>query len=454
MSKIKVLVVLMALLMSVLLLSSCDIGEVLNPGADGTTDQPSQTTPGDDPSNDTDGECTHKFGEWEVILEATCTQKGKQVRVCSLCMHIENSDIELKAHTIETLAKVEPTCKAEGKTEGVKCSVCQSILKAQEPISTISHNYDNGICTMCGAEEPDCNHTFGGWNTVKNATCADKGLKERSCSICGEKEQGELATLPHTEVIDKAVAATCTETGLTEGKHCSECNEVLIAQETVKANGHNYTEGVCHCGAKDPGYVPAKKYTVVFKDYNGTVLSTQSVKEGSAATAPKNPTRDGYEFTGWDKSFNKVTSDITVTAMYEKISTEPQFVVSSKDAKRGDTIEVTVALKNNPGIASIILSVAFDSDALTLTEVVYNTAIGGQTVQPQNMNSPVKLYWINGFADAEGDFVLATLKFTVKSDATVGDHSITLSYNADDVYDISEANLPFEIVNGKIAVKQ
>ena len=356
MSKIKVLVVLMALLMSVLLLSSCDIGDILNPGADGTTDQPSQTTPGDDPSDDTDRECTHKFGEWEVILEATCTQKGKQVRVCSLCMHIENSDIELKAHTIETLAKVEPTCKAEGKTEGEKCSVCQSLLKAQEPISTISHNYDNGICTVCGA--------------------------------------------------------------------------------------------------KDPDYVPAKKYSVIFKDYDGTVLSTQSVKEGTAATAPKNPTRDGYEFTGWDKSFSKVTSDITVTAMYEKISTEPQFVVSSKDAKRGDTIEVTVALKNNPGIASIILSVAFDSDALTLTEVVYNTAIGGQTVQPQSMNSPVKLYWINGFADAEGDFVLVTLKFTVKSDAVVGDHNISLSYNADDVYDISETNLPFEIVNGKVTVKQ
>ena len=70
------------------------------------------------------------------------------------------------------------------------------------------------------------------------------------------------------------------------------------------------------------------------------------------------------------------------------------------------------------------------------------------------MNSPVKLYWINGFSDAEGDFVLATLNFTVKSDAAVGDHNITLSYNADDVYDISETNLPFEIVNGKITVKQ
>ena len=362
MSKIKVLVVLTALLMSVLLLSSCDISDIgdisniFNPGADGTTEPSSQTTRGDDTSKTTDEECTHEFGEWEVILEATCAQKGKQIRVCALCMHVENSDIDLKSHTIETLAKVEPTCKVEGKTEGEKCSVCQMVLQPQETIPTIAHQYNNGKCTMCGNQ--------------------------------------------------------------------------------------------------DTGDAPAKKYTVVFKDYNGTVLSTQSVNEGGAATAPGTPMRDGYEFIGWDTAFSAVTSDIVVTAMYKEITAKPQFVVSSKDAKRGDTIEVTVALKNNPGIASIILSIAFDSDALTLTEVVYNTAIGGQTVQPQNANSPVKLYWINGFADTQGDFVFATLKFTVKSDATVGDHNITLSYNADDVYDISEKNVTFEIVNGKVTVKQ
>ena len=446
MSKLKLNLIISVLLALVLLMSSCDIGNVSNPSKDDATEPPPQTTP--------EGECVHKFGEWEVVLESTCTQKGKQVRVCSLCMYIENSDIDLRAHTIETLAKIEPTCKTEGKTGGEKCSVCQTVLKAQETIATIAHNYVEGNCTMCGEKEPDCVHNYGAWNTVKNATCSEEGAKERSCTLCGNKEQAVIPKSAHTEAVDKAVDPTCTETGLTEGKHCSVCKAVLIAQETVKANGHKYTEGICHCGTKDPNYVPAKTYTVVFKDYNGTVLNTQTVKEGSNAQAPTNPKRDGYEFTGWDKSFTNVKSNITVTAMYEKISTEPQFKVSSKEAKRGSTVEVTVALKNNPGIASIILSVAFDSDALTLTEVIYNSSIGGQTVQPQNMNSPVKLYWINGFADAEGDFVLATLKFTVKSGATVGDHNITLSYNVDDVYDISETNLPFEIVTGKITVKQ
>lgn len=66
-----------------------------------------------------------------------------------------------------------------------------------------------------------------------------------------------------------------------------------------------------------------KTYTVTFKDHDGTVLKTETVEEGKAATAPADPTREGYTFEGWDKTFDNVTADMEVTATYKAVETKP-----------------------------------------------------------------------------------------------------------------------------------
>lgn len=57
-------------------------------------------------------------------------------------------------------------------------------------------------------------------------------------------------------------------------------------------------------------------YTVTFMD-GKTVLKTEKVQHGSAATAPEVPKKDGKTFKEWDKGFSTVTSDLTINAVYD-----------------------------------------------------------------------------------------------------------------------------------------
>jgi len=79
-----------------------------------------------------------------------------------------------------------------------------------------------------------CQHSFGEWNIVKEASCKEVGKRARSCNICEEVEEESISkSKTHTPVTDAAIPATCKNTGLTEGSHCSVCNKVLVAQTVV-----------------------------------------------------------------------------------------------------------------------------------------------------------------------------------------------------------------------------
>ncbi|MGG7212652.1 S8 family serine peptidase [Clostridium nigeriense] len=73
-----------------------------------------------------------------------------------------------------------------------------------------------------------------------------------------------------------------------------------------------------------------EKYTVTFKDYDGSILKEEIVQKGNSAIAPSDPQREGYSFTGWDNSFENVTEDMTVTAQYSINSYTITFTADGK----------------------------------------------------------------------------------------------------------------------------
>ena len=205
--------------------------------------------------------------------------------------------------------------------------------------------------------------------------------------------------------------------------------------------------------------VTVTKHTVTFKDWNGSVLKTQSVFHGGAATAPANPTRTGYTFTGWDKAFTNVTANLVVTAQYvqnEPVSTPvpsdaPQIVVGSKTTMAGNTVTVDVSLKNNPGIISMMLHLSYD-DALTLV------SIGDTGLMPGRVHGDVTdtLFWDSGTSteNLTVNGVIATLTFKVDENAEPGEYGIRFTYNNDesDIINADFEPVDFAVVNGKIKV--
>ncbi|MDR0857658.1 MAG: InlB B-repeat-containing protein [Oscillospiraceae bacterium] len=65
-------------------------------------------------------------------------------------------------------------------------------------------------------------------------------------------------------------------------------------------------------------YTKIDTFVVTFKDWNGEILKTEVIEVGESAIAPSAPKRTGYTFSGWDKSFTGVTSNLTITAQYKK----------------------------------------------------------------------------------------------------------------------------------------
>ena len=189
----------------------------------------------------------HTYGQpvfqWaEDFSQATatfiCTYEG--------CGHSETVNAVIS--TQETPA----TCTEPGSTTYVATVVFQEEpYTAQQVVKHDALGHDFSVlchdetshwyqCSRCSATTQPEAHSGG------TATCQEQAV----CAIC-QTTYGDLSA--HTPEAIPGKAPTCTETGLSEGSQCSVCHTVLVAQETLPATGHSYSNGVCTvCGAKDP----------------------------------------------------------------------------------------------------------------------------------------------------------------------------------------------------------
>ena len=141
----------------------------------------------------------------------------------------------------------------------------QADLKVYASFRSEAHSYSSGITLA--------------------PTCSAEGTKTYSCT-CGRSYEETLPMTEHTPVADPAIAPTCTQTGLTEGSHCSVCNAVLIKQEVLPTVDHSYigevtTSPTCHSEG-------VKTYTCTKcnHSYTETIPTTDHSYTSAITTAP------------------------------------------------------------------------------------------------------------------------------------------------------------------------
>ena len=162
---------------------------------------------------------------------ATCTEVGwNAYDTCSRCDYSTYKEIAALGHDLVHHDAQAATCTEVGWEAYDTCSRCN--YSTYKEIPALGHDLKE-----IAKVEPTCTEA----GTEAYWMCQRDGCSKLFSDAEGKTEIEAPVIIPakgHTEVVDPAVPATCTETGLTEGKHCSVCNTVLVAQDVVPAKGH------------------------------------------------------------------------------------------------------------------------------------------------------------------------------------------------------------------------
>lgn len=224
---------------------------------------------------------------------------------------------------------------------------------------------------------------------------------------------------------------------------------LLLITTSACSYGEKKQENSSHSQSAIQNSKKEKNYTVVFKDFDGKAIKEENVEHGGQASPPVGLKRDGYKFSKWDKSIDKITGDLVVNAVYEKIE-GPTLIADTIYAKGKDAI-VSVKVKNNPGILSLLINTIYVENVMTLKKIENGNVMKDYSfVEPKNLSSACNVAWyINDIPKKVEDGEVLKLHFELKDNTVPGTYEISISCNGG-AFDKNYNEIDFDIIKGYI----
>lgn len=168
----------------------------------------------------------HEYGDFEILKNPTCTEKGQKGKICKKCGKItEKTDIDAAGHTPVTDPAVAPTETTDGLTEGSHCSVCGAVLTAQEVIPMLDPTIDPWF-SRAATTEADAK--AAGYDSVDAANAAlDAALVKAGFSPIQAEHftvqvNSSIGVLPNDRYPEDGVTCKLTLPQATKGQMAQE----------------------------------------------------------------------------------------------------------------------------------------------------------------------------------------------------------------------------------------
>lgn len=237
----------------------------------------------------------------------------------------ENADLsEFNSHILRELFTVSSYVKIEFTSEEIKeaYDAIPKEEKESEPDNL------NEVTTPAISEAK----TIQTANTLATDESGSVTSEETTVITSESESESEISSEESESETTVTTTPTQTETQ-SETETESETEETEIIETSVSGTDEFVEESIHNDG-----------YCVVYVVIDDEITE-QEVKYGEDAVQPADPIVDGKKFIGWDESFNNITEDTTISAIFEDTSESTETTVNSDESGNTHTVTVVIGSK-------------------------------------------------------------------------------------------------------------